>query len=148
MIKKHILQRLILLLLMSIPMYANIDARIDEIKKAPIEERFKLMNAFKKDVIKMQNQERINAITKLKEITNSPHSKKVLSELHSHTKPNNLKTERSSKSGKKIEVRNQQKDKIKNHIENETEEHAENDIENHIEGHIENDIGDEHNDDD
>ena len=70
----------------TIHLYANVDAQIKAIKNASVEERFKLMNAFKKDLIKMKEEERIKAMTKLTIHSNNKHAKKALDELKQHTK--------------------------------------------------------------
>lgn len=67
-------------------LHANIDVQIDAIKNASVEERFKLMNAFKRNLLKMKEAERIKAITKLSEKSNKTHAKKALDELKHHTK--------------------------------------------------------------
>jgi len=61
--------------------HANIDDDIKAIQNAPTKERFKLMNAFKKNLIKMNEDERIHALTKLGKTSNSKHTKKALEEL-------------------------------------------------------------------
>ena len=45
----------------------DIDEKINNIKNAPQEERANLMNEFKKELIKMSREERINAIAIMKE---------------------------------------------------------------------------------
>ena len=70
-----------------VPLYASIDARIEAIQNASVEERFMLMNAFKKEVVHMQEEERIDAITKLKTITQSQHSGRAIKELQKYAKP-------------------------------------------------------------
>lgn len=60
---------------------ANIDAEIKAIKNAPVEERFKLMNAFKKHLLQMKETERIEAIKKLTMHKDKSHAKKVLDEI-------------------------------------------------------------------
>lgn len=67
-------------------LYADIDAQIDAIKHASAEERFKLMNAFKRNLLKMKEAERIKAITKLSEKSNKTHAKKALNEFKQHAK--------------------------------------------------------------
>jgi len=71
---------------MTLMLHADIDAQIYAIKNASVEERFKLMNAFKRDLIKMKEEERIKAITKLSEKSNKAHAKKALNELKQNTK--------------------------------------------------------------
>ena len=84
---KHIFFRLLFICILSTPLlYANIDAQIEAIKNASVEERFKLMNAFKKNLIKMKEEERIKAMTKLTIQSKNKHAKKALDELKQHTK--------------------------------------------------------------
>ena len=75
-----------MLLFSIVPLDANIDARIDAIQKAPLEERFRLMNQFKEEISHMNEEARIHAITKLKSITHSEHGQKAIKELKDHTK--------------------------------------------------------------
>jgi hypothetical protein len=136
-----------LLLFLIIPLYANIDARIEAIQNASVEERFKLMNAFKKEVVHMQEEERIDAITKLKSITRSQHSNRALSELKKHARPTSTqKREVISKTKEKTEVHSEHE--IEDHVEDATEEHVENATEDQIENETEDQIEDGHNDDD
>jgi len=65
-------------------LYANIDAQIEAIQHASVEERFKLMNAFKETLIQMKEEERIKAMTKLSTKSNNKHAKKALEELKQH----------------------------------------------------------------
>ena len=83
---------LLLLICSNLILYAdaNIDAQIEEIKHASVKDRFKLMNAFKKNLSKMKEEERINAMTKLTIKSNNKHAKKALEELKQHTKRKNI----------------------------------------------------------
>ncbi|MEA2049051.1 MAG: hypothetical protein U9O64_11480 [Campylobacterota bacterium] len=153
MIKKHILQHLLLLWFLTLSLCANIDAQIEAIQKAPIGERFKLMNAFKKEVIQMQEEERISAIHKLKSITRSQHSNRALKELRNHSRPTyTKKIRRIHKTQERTERHAKQENDLEDHIQNETEEQIENETEDHIETEIEDEvedhIEDEHDDDD
>lgn len=65
--------------------YANIDAQIKAIQNASVNEKFKLMNAFKKSLIKMKEKERIEAVKKLSIKTQNRRAKKVLKELTEHS---------------------------------------------------------------
>ncbi len=136
-----------MLLFLAVPLFANIDARIDAIQNASVEERFKLMNAFKKEVIHMKEEERIDAIRKLKSITRSQHSERALKELRHNARPNDSKKIRTiQKTHEKPEMYSKQETEIEDHIESETEEHIENETEEHIENetedHIENETED------
>ena len=71
-------------------LYANVDTQIEAIRHASVEERFKLMNAFKKNLIKMKEEERIKAMTKLTIQSKNKHAKKALDELKQHTKRKNI----------------------------------------------------------
>jgi hypothetical protein len=146
-----------LLLFLIVPLYANIDARIEAIQNASVEERFKLMNAFKKEVVHMQEEERIDAITKLKSITRSQHSTRALNELQKHARPTDAhRREVIPKTKERTEVNSEHETEVEDymesgtedHIEDETEEYIENETEDHIEDETENQIEDEHNDDD
>ncbi|MEN8726860.1 MAG: hypothetical protein ABF276_02745 [Sulfurovum sp.] len=136
-----------MLLLIILPLYADIDSRIDAIQKAPVEERFMLMNAFKKEIVHMQEEERIDAISKLKSITRSQHSDRALKELKTHARPSYTHRERViSKTKRRTEVHSERESEMEDHIESETEDHIENETEDHIESetedHIENETED------
>ena len=77
---------IIMLIGMTLMLHADIDAQIDAIKHASVKDRFKLMNAFKRNLIKMKEEERIKAIKKLSETSNSQQAKEALSELKENTK--------------------------------------------------------------
>lgn len=47
----------------------SIDEEIEAIQKAPVEERFKLMNALKKRIVQMKEEKRMNTIEKLQDAT-------------------------------------------------------------------------------
>ena len=66
--------------------YADVDTQIQAIQNASIEEKFKLMNAFKKSLVQMQEQERIEAVKKLSKNSNKKQAKRVLKELEENTK--------------------------------------------------------------
>ena len=66
--------------------YADVDAQIQAIQNASVEEKFKLMNAFKKSLLQMQEQERIEAVKKLSKNSKNKQAKKVLKELEENTK--------------------------------------------------------------
>lgn len=76
------------MVLLTHPLSANIDAQIDAIKHASVKERFKLMNAFKKNLIKMNEKERIKAMMKL---TNSKKAKQALDEIKKKQEKNAIK---------------------------------------------------------
>lgn len=142
------------------------DARIDAIQKAPVEERFMLMNQFKQEISHMNEAARIDAISKLKSITQSEHSQKAINELKHRvrrsyikqickTKKNQERCEkdailRDHKYENEIEVdfENETENQAEEGIENETEESIENQTEESIENETEDHIEDEHDDDD
>jgi len=80
------LYAIIVFISMATMLHADIDAQIDAIKNASVEERFKLMNAFKRNLLKMKEEERIKAITKLSEESNTTDAKKALDELKQNAK--------------------------------------------------------------
>lgn len=130
-----------------VSLHANIDAQIEAIRNAPVEERFMLMNAFKKEIVHMQEKERIDAITKLRSITQSSHSDRAIKELQKHTKPKyHLNSERVSKTKERTEIEYEHEDEAEDHIEDESEDHIEDETEDHIEDetedHIENETED------
>ena len=125
-------------------LYANIDARIDAIQKAPVEERFMLMNQFKQEISHMNEAARIDAITKLKSITQSEHSKKAINELKHRVRQSYIKqickTKKNQERCEKDEILRHHKyeNEIEMNFENETENLAEENIENETEESIEN----------
>ena len=84
--KQKILTFLLLFGLFTHTSSADIDAQIEAIKNASVEERFKLMNAFKKNLIQMKEEERIKAMTKLTTKSNNKHAIKALKSLKDETK--------------------------------------------------------------
>jgi len=84
------LYTIIMFMGMTLMLHADIDSQIDAIKNASVEERFKLMNAFKRDLIKMKEEERIKAITKLSKKSSKIHAKKALDELKENAKRRNI----------------------------------------------------------
>jgi hypothetical protein len=120
------------------------DARIDAIQEAPIEERFRLMNQFKQEISNMNETARIDAITKLKSITQSEHSQKAIKELQHRVRRTYVKqlckTNKNKERCERNEILRQEKydDEIEVDIENETEKQAEESIENETEESIEN----------
>lgn len=87
----HVWRYLIIIFIsMTITLHADIDAQIDAIKNASVKERFKLMNAFKRDLVQMKEEERIKAITKLSKKSSKIHAKKALDELKENAKRRNI----------------------------------------------------------
>jgi len=127
----------------------QIDAQIEAIKNAPVDKRFELMNAFKRKIIRMKEAERIQAIEKLKSVTKSKRTDKVLREIKAKQNAQNAKRSDALthyKTGKQIERSN-----IENHIEEQTEEQIQEQIQEQIEEGVENEVEnateDEHEDD-
>lgn len=120
------------------------DARIDAIQKAPVEERFMLMNQFKQDIAHMNEAARIDAITKLKSITQSEHGQKAIKELKHRARQTYIKqickTKRNQERCERNELVRHQKyeNDIEIDIENEAENHTEEGVEDEIEESIEN----------
>ncbi len=106
-----------------------IDAQIEAIQKAPVEKRFKLMNAFKKKIVRMQEQERIKALTKLKSMTKNKMTQKALTKLNSHAtkKSSNTQTVKHSYIDDHIDQANTIEENIDIMIEGEIEDETEDD---------------------
>lgn len=77
---------IIFFILISYTSANSIDEQIKAIQNAPVKERFKLMNQFKKNLIQMQENKRIEAVKKLSKNANNKKSKKLLKELEENTK--------------------------------------------------------------
>ncbi len=153
--------RLLLLILYSIVVLSanTIDAQIEAIRKAPVAKRFELMNAFKRQLVRMQEEERIKAIHKLKNITRSKHGNRAIKEIktrqraidrNKHRSRHQLTKERMQEQHRQ-EVQDRTERTVDREIENHIEEQLETQIENHIEEgveyEIENQLEDEHDDD-
>jgi len=54
--------RVLFFILIPISIFADIDAEIEAIQKAPAKERYKLMNRFKNKILKMRQKERLEAL--------------------------------------------------------------------------------------
>ena len=149
MMKQYTTKTISLLLAGTFALYADIDAQIDAIRDAPVSERFKLMNEFKREVVHMHEKERIIAIRKLQSMTRSKYSNRVIEELERHDKHPNMRNVRVRPNvaiKRENEIEDQVVNTTENHIENETEDHIENETEDHIENetedHIENETED------
>ena len=98
---------IICLALCSVPLWAeSIDAQIEAIQKAPVKERFKLMNALKKRLVRMKEKERVEALSKLRLSTKSASAKRAIEKVEKDTKGIS-----------------------REHLENEMESHIENEVE-------------------
>lgn len=142
---------LLIFIFLYFPLFANIDAQIEAIQKAPVEERFKLMNAFKQEIVQMQEKERIDAMSKLQSITRSKHANKAFKELRGHHKSREAKEhvrKKSSHIKQNIEheedadenVENTTETSVENQTENETESQTETETENETENQTENSV--------
>lgn len=89
--KRYFLHLLLLVFLNTHPTYADIDSQIEAIQHASASERFKLMNAFKKKLILMKENERLKAMTKLVKHSNNPLAHRALNSLKKEKKLQQLK---------------------------------------------------------
>jgi len=154
------------ILFLNLPLIANnIDTQIEAIQKAPIEERFKLMNSFKKEIVQMREEERIQAMSKLQSITQSKHADKAFKELRTrtrvrHTKEHirtreelrpNMDQENDTKDNVETttedSVENETEDQTEDSVENQTEDQTENETEDSVENETEEHEVDEHDND-
>jgi len=81
-----IMKYILIMTSLLVSLHADIDEQIEAIQNAPVEERFKLMNAFKKNLVKMKEEERIEAMKKLTTRSHNKHVKKALEALKQQTK--------------------------------------------------------------
>ena len=147
-------------IILSFSLYANkIDTQIEAIQKASESERFKLMNAFKREIIQMNETQRIEALDKLQAINNNKHAESTLKELtrqHAHryskyeeeitdgnkeanTDDNTAtQTENNIESHTSNETQNSVETQTGNEVENNVETQTDNEVENSVETHIEN----------
>jgi len=141
---------------LSLPLNADIDAQIEAIQRASVSERFKLMNAFKREVVQMNETQRIEALTKLGSIHHSKHVDSALREITRHktrtyakhreemlerTKDNNV--EENSANQTENNVENETSNETENNVENETSNETENNVENETSNETENNIENE-----
>jgi len=80
-------RKFLLLCCFLMPLFADIDTLIESMQSVSDEERFKLMNEFKQEVIQLQEEERMEAMLKLISITQSDNAHEVLEELKSENIP-------------------------------------------------------------
>jgi len=92
---KHILFHIIgICIIMTLHLYSQmIDEQIKAIKNSPVEERFKRMNAFKKELVKMKEDERIEALKKLTKASKRKDSHKILEALKQHMRKQRTRQE-------------------------------------------------------
>ena len=107
------------ILFLTIPLFADIDDRIEAIEHASEEQRFAMMNQFKQELIKLQEEERLNAMRKLILITESNNSEEVLADL----KTESSKLERETIDELTEQIEDEIKNDVEENIEFEEEEH-------------------------
>ena len=73
----------LVVLLLIMPLFSDIDDLIESMQSVSDEERFELMNQFKEEVIQLQEEERMEAMRKVISITQSSHAHEVLQEAQS-----------------------------------------------------------------
>jgi len=83
---KSVVMLLFILFHLTLLWSKSIDAEIEAIQKAPVSERFKLMNALKKKLVKMKEKERIEALSKLRASTKSKKARKAIGEVEKRSK--------------------------------------------------------------
>jgi hypothetical protein len=120
---KYIIKAIFFLSISIIPLFlkADIDMQIEAIRNAPLKERFKLMNAFKQEIINMKEKERIKAITQLKSITKSKYGDRALHEIKTHMKIHHNKEINEHDGNNEIEneITNETEDDIEDEAQNE-----------------------------
>ena len=89
----------------------SIDTEIEAIQKAPVSERFKLMNALKKKLVKMKEKERIEALSKLRASTKSKKAKKAIDDI-----------EKRSKSIARQHLENEMENEVENQVQDNNED--------------------------
>ena len=154
------MKRLVLILFFAlnfhIVLYADIDDRIKAIQHAPAAERYKLMNAFKREIVQMKEHERIEALKKLSHINQSKHAKSVLKELAKHSRRAYSKqhdderqsgdedtTHEESNSENSEAIENDDTETAVEESSSETEESVENETDNQTEESVEDQTGNE-----
>ncbi len=75
-----------ILLLLPLLLFGDVDAKIEAIQHASIAERFKLMNAFKKEIIQMREEKRLQALRKLQAMAEDNNTKQSLEQLQENKK--------------------------------------------------------------
>ena len=72
---------------------STVDEQIEAIEEASPSERFKMMDCFKQELIKLQEEERIDAMKKLISISESNNSQDVMNELIENSQEQNSTSE-------------------------------------------------------
>ena len=88
------MKAILFMILFLLPLWGDIDAQIEAIQRAPVSERFKLMNDFKKKIIQMREKERIEAVKKLQETLQNKSNKQLTQTLKNKHKLEKIKQER------------------------------------------------------
>jgi hypothetical protein len=172
---KRTLQIILLLIGIATNLLADIDAQIKAIEDASPQERYKLMNAFKREIVQMKESERIKALKKLSIINRSKHARSVLQEISRKKKTPHIKAHTTvkredeidngtkhvgsetineygeSEMGQEIEsieaqTENETQENIDNQMENETSSQTEESVQTEPQNHIEHKT-EEHNND-
>ena len=139
---------LILFIYISLCFGANIDAQIEAIQKASVSERFRLMNAFKREIVQMKETERIEALTKLRTINHSKHADTALREITKHrprrySKQHGDILQRAKESDVEENSANQTENSVEHETSNETENSVEHETSSETENNIENETSNE-----
>lgn len=157
------MKRLVLILFFilnfHIALYADIDERIKAIQHAPASERYKLMNAFKRELVQMKEEERISALKKLSRINQSKHARSVLKELSKRTHRTYGKRHRYEHRNAKEDVADKEEhnqniedtdrgteehsSETEENVENNTGDHTEESIQDHTDNQTQTDIEDQ-----
>ncbi len=87
---------IVLILLSLLSAQSDIDKRIERIRNAPIKERYKLMNAFKRELIRMREEERLRIIEKLKHTSKT--KRNTTAATHDKHRDTSTKQERNKNS--------------------------------------------------
>ncbi len=138
----------VLCIALSLPIISDVDSQIEAIQKASVSERFKLMNAFKREIVQMKETERIEALTKLRSINSSKHANAALREITRHkprrySKHHNDTLERIKDNDAQESTTNQTENNIENETSNETENNVENETSNETDNSVENETSNE-----
>ncbi len=141
---KSLLILLSILLIINRPIYADIDQKIRAIQHAPAAERYKLMNAFKREIVQMKEHERIEALKKLSHINRSKHAKSVFKELAKHSRRAYSKQYDEHRNAKEnlrdsqtAENNNETEENIESNTGDQTEESVEHQTDNQTESNVE-----------
>ncbi len=114
----------LILLLLPLLLFSDIDDQIEAIQHASVKERFKLMNAFKNEIIQMREEKRFQALHKLQAMTKDKTTNQSLQNLQKKlpedAMPSDLhdgKLETLTGEDKEIEDEKSIEEEIENHTE-------------------------------